>query len=217
MMKKRKNSISLILILLLAVLLPAGMSAQQALSAAEIEVFRKGMREASESTQNIASDFEQLKHLSFLEEDVASSGLFCFAKENKLRWEYKKPFFYLIIFNKDTVVIQDDRKTNIYDAASGQMFRQINEIMLGMVNGSILESDKFEFEYFRAPGGYLLELTPLDENLKDFLSKIRLAVNENDFTVDELYMIEHSDDFTHIRFINKRLNEDIPEHIFELP
>jgi outer membrane lipoprotein-sorting protein len=217
MMKKRKSKIILVLTFFLLALSPAGMNAQKALSADEIEAFRKGMKEASESTRNISSDFEQIKHLSFLEEDVASMGLFYFEKENKLRWEYIEPFFYLIIFNKDTVVIQDDRKTNVYDASSGQMFSQINKIMLSMVNGTILESDNFEFEYFRNPNGYLLELTPLDENMRDFLSKIRLTVNKLDFTVDELYMIERSDDYTHIRFINKKLNEDIPEHIFELP
>jgi outer membrane lipoprotein-sorting protein len=175
------------------------------------------MKQASATTLNISSNFEQLKHLSFLEEDVASKGLFYFAKENKLRWEYQEPFFYLIIFNSETVVIQDDSKTSIYDAASGQMFMQINEIMMSMVNGTILESKKFEFEYFRSGEKYLLELVPLDENIGQFLSKIRLTVNDQDFTVDELYMIERSDDYTRIRFINKNLNEEIPEHIFDIP
>jgi outer membrane lipoprotein-sorting protein len=197
--------------------IPQGISAQQPLSPEEIEEFRNGMKQASETIRTISTDFEQLKHLSFLEEDVASYGLFYFEKENKLRWEYKKPFFYLIIFNKDTVVIQDDRKTSVYDAASGQMFRQINEIMLSMVNGTILENEDFGFEYFRNEKGYLLELTPFDENMGEFLSKIRLTVDKEDFTVDELYMIERSDDYTYIRFINKKLNEEIPEHIFDLP
>jgi len=174
------------------------------------------MAKASASTNSIASDFEQLKHLSFLEEDVKSRGVFYFMKENRLRWEYSEPFFYLILFSNDTVLIQDENKTNIYDAASGRMFREINEIMLSMVNGTILESDKFEFDYFENTSSYKLELSPLEENMKEFLSKIRLFINKEDLSVDELYMIERSDDFTHIRFINKRLNEEIPEHTFDL-
>lgn len=178
--------------------------------------FKEKMKEASETTSSIASDFVQLKHLSFLEEDVESEGQFFFQKENKLRWEYSTPFFYLILFNNDTVVIQDEHKKNIYDATSGRMFREINEIMLSMVNGTILESGDFEFEYFESPDTYKLELTPMDENMKAFLSRIRLFINKNDYSVDELYMIEKSDDFTRIRFTNKRLNEDIPQHIFDL-
>lgn len=182
----------------------------------DIEGFRHKVIEASFLTQSISSEFVQLKHLSFLEEDVESFGNFYFQKENRLRWEYTAPFFYLIIFNMDTILIRDEQNTNLYDAASGRMFREINNIMLSMVNGSILESSDFEFEYFENTSSYMLELSPQDSNMKEFLSKIRLFINKSDYTVDELYMIEKSNDYTHIRFTNKRLNEDIPQHIFDL-
>lgn len=182
----------------------------------DISVFRQKMIETSENTQSISSDFIQLKHLSFLEEDVQSKGKFFFQKENKLRWEYTEPFYYLILFNNDSILIRDDSRTNIYDAASGRMFREINNIMLSMVNGTILESENFEFEYFQNASDYKLELTPLEDNMKEFLSGIRLFINKQDYSVDELYMLERSGDFTHIRFINKQLNEDIPQHIFDL-
>ena len=179
-------------------------------------LLRQKVIETSEQTSSISSDFVQIKRLSFLEEDVQSEGKFYFQKENQLRWEYSKPFFYLIIFNHDTILIRDENKTNSYDAASNRMFREINNIMLSMVNGTILESKNFDFEYFEDPSSYMLELTPLDQSMKEFLSKIRLFVNKNDYSVDELYMIERSGDYTHIRFINKSLNEKIPEHIFDL-
>ena len=177
---------------------------------------RQKVIETSQQTNSISSDFIQIKRLSFLEEDVQSEGKFYFQKENQLRWEYTTPFFYLIIFSHDTILIRDENKTNSYDAASNRMFREINNIMLSMVNGTILESKNFDFEYFEDPSSYMLELTPLDQSMKEFLSKIRLFVNKNDYSVDELYMIEKSGDYTHIRFINKNLNEEIPEHIFDL-
>ena len=182
----------------------------------DIDTFRSNMLEASQSTSTISSDFMQVKHLSLLEEDVESKGLFFFRKENDLRWEYTDPFFYLIIFSNDTVMIRDDEQTKLYDAASGRMFREINNIMLSMVNGAILVSEDFTFEYFEKEGSYILELTPQDPNLKAFLSEIRLFINKNDYSVAELFMIEKSDDYTHIRFINKRLNEQVPEHTFDL-
>jgi outer membrane lipoprotein-sorting protein len=177
---------------------------------------RQKVIETSQQTNSISSDFVQIKRLSFLEEDVQSEGKFYFQKENQLRWEYSKPFFYLIIFNHDTILIRDENKTNSYDAASNRMFREINNIMLSMVNGTILESKNFNFEYFEDPSTFMLELSPLEQGMKEFLSKIRLLVNKNDYSVDELYMIERSGDYTHIRFINKSLNEEIPEHIFDL-
>ncbi len=218
-MKKIRYSILFISTLIVALIIPSGMALSQNdyRPMEDVEAFRSSMISASENSLSIASDFEQMKHLSFLEEDVKSRGIFYFQKENKLRWEYSQPFYYLIIFNNDTVLIQDENKTNVYDAASGNMFRQINEIMLSMVNGSILESDDFEFEYFEKSSSYKLELRPLDENMKEFLSKIHLFINKKDMTVDELLMLEKSGDYTRIRFINKRLNEEIPQHTFDLP
>ena len=218
-MKKIRYSILFISTLIVALIIPSGMALSQNdyRPMEDVEAFRSSMISASENSLSIASDFEQMKHLSFLEEDVKSRGIFYFQKENKLRWEYSDPFYYLIIFNNDTVLIQDENNTNVYDAASGKMFRQINEIMLSMVSGSILESDDFEFEYFEKPSSYKLELRPLDENMKEFLSKIHLFINKKDITVDELLMLEKSGDYTRIRFINKRLNEEIPQHTFDLP
>lgn len=206
-----------LLLFAFGVLFSIGMQAQQGYKAVEdISKFRELMIETSANTSSIQSDFVQMKHLSFLEEDVMSKGKFYFQKENQLRWEYTEPFFYLIIFNQDTIMIQDEHKTNMYDAASGRMFREINNIMLSMVNGTILESDNFEFAYFENNNTYKLELTPLDENMKDFLSTIILFINKDDYSVDELYMIEKSEDYTQIRFINKSMNETIPQDIFNL-
>lgn len=205
------------LLFAIGIFISIGMQAQQGYKAVEdISKFRQLVIENSASTSSIRSDFVQMKHLSFLEEDVMSKGKFYFQKENQLRWEYTEPFFYLIIFNQDTILIQDEHKTNMYDAASGRMFREINNIMLSMVNGTILESDNFEFSYFENNKTYKLELTPLDENMKDFLSTIILFINKDDYSVDELYMIEKSEDYTQIRFINKSMNETIPQDIFNL-
>ena len=218
-MRKSKLHISAFIILLASwfAFTPSALAQDDFHALNDISGFKEKMNVASSTIQSINSDFVQLKHLSFLEEDVESKGMFFFQKENKLRWEYSDPFFYLIIFSNDTVLIQDDHKANIYDAASGRMFREINDIMLSMVNGSILESDNFTFEYFENTSAYKLELTPLDANMKEFLRTIRLFINKNDHTVDELYMIERSGDYTRIQFINKQLNEDIPQHTFDLP
>ncbi len=178
--------------------------------------FRQKMAESTAGTHSIASDFVQLKQLSFLEEEVSSKGKFYFRKENMLRWEYTEPFSYIIIFSHDSILIRNEDKTNIYDASSGRMFREINNIMLSMVNGTILDDNDFSFAYYESDKAFKLVLTPLDENMKEFLSEIHLFISKENYSVDELMMIERSGDFTNIRFMNKRLNEDIPDHIFDL-
>lgn len=183
----------------------------------DIDAFRQNMRKASIETQSITSEFVQQKHLDFLEEDVISEGLFYFEKEDKLRWEYSIPFYYLIIFNADSVIISNNEKTNSFNASSGRMFAEISNIMLSMVDGSILNSKNFEFAYFENPDAYILELIPQEANMMEFLSKVRIFISKENYTAEELFMMERSGDHTRIQFISKRLNEDIPDHIFELP
>ncbi len=177
---------------------------------------KEKINQVSQQTKTITSDFIQTKRLSFLEEDIICRGRFYFKRENKLRWEYSDPFFYLIIFNNDTILVQDDEKTSSFDASSNRMFKEINDIMLSIVNGTILNKKNFCFEYFENEQYYILDLSPHDSRMKDFLEKIRMFFNKNDYSIVELMMIERSGDFTNIKFYNKTLNEKISNHIFDL-
>lgn len=177
---------------------------------------KEKINQVSQQTKTITCDFIQTKRLSFLEEDIICRGRFFFKRENKLRWEYSDPFFYLIIFNNDTILVRDDEKTSSFDASSNRMFKEINDIMLSIINGTILNKKKFCFEYFENEQYYILDLSPHDSGMKDFLEKIRMFFNKNDYSIDELMMIERSGDFTNIKFYNKTLNEKISNHIFDL-
>jgi outer membrane lipoprotein-sorting protein len=171
---------------------------------------------ASSKTSTITADFNQVKEMSFLEEKATSSGKFYFEKEKKLRWEYTQPFSYAIILNNDRLRIIDEGKSKDFEAGSNRMFLEISNIMTGMVNGTLLNSPQFTTTWSEAAGFYLAELIPTGLDLKDYLSRIELKLNKQDFTVDELKMFEKSGDYTQITFRNKKLNETIPVEIFRL-
>jgi outer membrane lipoprotein-sorting protein len=171
---------------------------------------------SSEKTSSIISDFRQEKEMSFMEETVISSGKFYFQKEKLLRWEYTVPFKYAIILNNNRIRIIDEGKNKDFDAGSNRMFLEISDIMSGMVNGTLLNSDKFKAIWFETPVTYLVELMPIESAMKDYLSMIVLEINKEDFSVDGLKMVEKSGDFTHITFQNKKFNEQIPADIFRV-
>jgi outer membrane lipoprotein-sorting protein len=171
---------------------------------------------ASAKTNTITADFSQVKEMSFLEEKAVSSGKFYFEKEKKLRWEYTEPFSYAIILNNDRIRIIDEGKSKDFEAGSNRMFLEISNIMTGMVNGTLLNSPQFAVTWSEAPGYYLAELIPIGTDLKDYLARIELKLNKQDFTVDELKMFEKSGDYTQITFRNKKLHETIPAEIFRL-
>jgi outer membrane lipoprotein-sorting protein len=170
----------------------------------------------SQNTTSITADFTQVKEMSFMEEKVNSSGKFYFEKEKKLRWEYTEPFSYTIILHGESIRIIDEGKIKDFDAGANRMFLEISNVMTGMVNGTLLGSNQFQVRWYEAPGYYKAELLPAGEMLKDYLSRIELKLSKTDYSVDELKMFEMSGDYTHIAFLNKKLNDSIPAEIFRV-
>ena len=170
----------------------------------------------SQKTSTITTGFTQEKEMSFMEEIIFSSGKFYFEKEKKLRWEYTEPFKYAIILNNNRIRIIDEGRNKDFDAGSNRMFVELSEIMSGMVNGTLLNSDKFHATWYESTEDYVVELLPVATAMKDYLSMIVLEISKKDYSVDGLKMVEKSGDFTHISFRYKKFNEEIPEDTFKV-
>lgn len=170
----------------------------------------------SKATNSIESDFTQEKNLSVLSEKVNSKGHFSFKKENMLRWEYTTPYKYLIVINKDKIWIKDDKKTSKYDLNSNKVFKEINDIMVASVQGTIFRSSKFKVSYSENEKYYKLELVPQLAMMKESLKKINMYFDKNVTSVAKLDMIEPNEDYTTLEFSNKKLNVPLADSIFSV-
>ncbi|MBI3520721.1 MAG: outer membrane lipoprotein carrier protein LolA [Bacteroidetes bacterium] len=168
----------------------------------------------SKATTSIEADFVQEKNLSMMSEKIISKGHFVFKKENLLRWEYVTPSRYLIVINKEKIIIKDEKKTSKYDMNSNKVFKEINDIMLSCVQGTIFKSNKFKTGYFENEKFYKLELTPQVKNMKETFKKINLYFDKTVTSVAKMEMIENNEDLTSLDFSNKKLNAPIAETIF---
>jgi len=169
---------------------------------------------ASKNTKTIDSDFKQFKHLDILENDIESTGHFSFRATDKVRWEYLQPYSYLIVMNGGNMWINDGSKTKKYDTKSNQMFKEINDLMVGMLQGKILKSDKFTVELFENKKQILAKLKPKSDEMQEFLSEMQLYFDKEDYTVAKIKMLETSGDYTLIEFYNRKMNIDIPNSKF---
>ena len=106
-------------------------------------VLKLKVENMSKALNSIDADFVQEKNLSVLSERIISKGHLMFKKENLLRWEYFTPSKYLIVINKEKVFIKDEKKTSKYDMNSNKVFKEINDIMISCVQGTIFKSSKF--------------------------------------------------------------------------
>ena len=181
-------------------------------------LFRQKFSVASQKITTIEAGFIQEKNLSILSEKIISHGKFLFRKENKLRWEYSTPFRYLIILNNGKIFIQDEERKTKIDIRSNKLFAEINEIIIGSVQGNLFNDEKkFTASFFESKRNYLVTLKPLTSKLKEFLSEIRLYLDTADFSVIRLEMHESSGDFTGIDFTGKKMNLPIPDEQFRTP
>lgn len=199
---------------LIVILFPFIGFAQNYKSVKDTTLLVQKIENMSKATTSIESDFTQEKNLSVLSEKIISKGHFVFKKENLLRWEYISPSKYLIVINKEKVIIKDEKKTTKYDMNSNKVFKEINDIMLSCVQGTIFKSNKFKASYFENDKYYKIELLPLVKNMKDTFKKINLYFDKSVTSVAKMEMIELNDDSTILDFFNKKINAPVNETIF---
>lgn len=179
--------------------------------------FRQKVDRMSKETNSIESDFIQVKNLTMLSEKISSKGNFSFQKQNNLRWEYSEPYKYVIVINKDKILIKDENnKVKKYDMNANKVFKEINDIMISCVNGEILKSNKFRVHYFESDKSYKLELIPLLKSMKESLKKINMYFDKSVTSVVKLEMVENGDDTTTIDFMNKKINAPVSPDKFIL-
>jgi outer membrane lipoprotein-sorting protein len=183
-------------------------------SVKDTATLKRKIEAMSIATSSIESDFIQEKNLSVLSEKIVSKGHFVFKKENLLRWEYQTPSKYLIVINKEKITIKDEKKTSKYDMNSNKVFKEINDIMLSCVQGTIFKSSKFKTIYYENDKYFKLELLPQVKNMKETFKKINLYFDKTVTSVAKMEMIEINEDLTLLDFSNKKINAPVAETIF---
>ena len=178
--------------------------------------FRLQFTKAAQATQSIQCDFTQDKNLSMLSDKIISTGKFWYKRENKVRMEYLKPTYYLVIINGSMVKTRDGQKENKISSKSNKMFDQVNKMMIDCVQGTALDSKSFTTRIFENGQSYLVELTPVVKSLLSLFKSINLVVDKKDYSVMKLDMQEQSGDNTLISFLHKQINGNIPDELFSV-
>ncbi|MBN2669590.1 MAG: outer membrane lipoprotein carrier protein LolA [Bacteroidales bacterium] len=183
----------------------------------DLSAFKQKIKTSSEQLKTLKTQFVQEKHLNVLEEVMLSEGRFVYLSPNKVRWEYQKPYYYLMILNNDKVLIKDDQKSSSIKLNENPVFRQINELMISTVKGDILMNDGFSSEVFENANHYKMVLSPKDVQMQDYISRIEIIIDKKDMSVQSIKIEEPMGDFTLITFKQKQINAEVSEQEFSLP
>jgi len=175
---------------------------------------RKKITEKSKNINTIVSDFEQTKHLDFLTNDIKSSGNLVFKSPNFIRWEYKNPFRYRVIFKNDKLLINDDGDKSKIDLGSNKTFKSLNGLIIKSVKGDMFDDDQFKIQYYQNSNNYIVKFTPKDDTMQSFIHDFILFFDKKTLEVVEIKMMENEEDYTNIRFIEQKINTKVDNEVF---
>ena len=166
--------------------------------------------------ETLHSNFKQEKVLSFLETPVISEGEFWFMQKEKIRWEYQKPYAYVMIMNDGLLTVKDDGDEYSTDLSANKMFEQMNGLISGSIQGKLLaEEDNYSKEYFEDENNIIVRFIPLANDLSAYLQHIEIFFDKEKLDVNQLMMMEAGGDYTQISFFNKQVNQEITEDVFK--
>jgi len=183
------------------------------LTAQELSSFKKRVEKETQSLSSIRTDFEQSKHMAFLSNDIQSKGKMYLKSDGALKWEYTSPNVYSVIFQNNSILINDNGKKS---TVSGEqdMFKKINHLIAGSVSGKLFDDKEFDINYYKSGNNVLVKLVPNSKTLKKYISEVHLYFPQSEATVSKVKLIEPSGDYTLITFLNKELNVQIDPRIF---
>ncbi|SDB60996.1 Outer membrane lipoprotein-sorting protein [Flavobacteriaceae bacterium MAR_2010_188] len=209
---KLKNKGMLMLVLLV---FTAFSFAQQQLSASEQKSFTEKVKISAEETRSIISDFVQDKHISVLSDVVKSEGKMVLLMPDKIRWEYLTPTSNIAIFSGNKLYVNDDGKKNEFDLDGNKIFKSFNSLIINSIKGDMFDENQFEITYFDKSENYMVRFIPKEKRLKKLISAFELKFDKVSAVVEEVKLIESANDFTTIRFLNRKTNVEVKPSEFQ--
>lgn len=199
---------------LIAMLLIATASFAQNFTAAQVKQRINAMASATES---MTCDFTQTKTMKMFRNPIVSYGSMCYAKPNKLRWEYTSPYCYTFVLNGQTVWLKNQKGSNKIDVAQSKMFKEITRIMMSSVLGSCLNNSR-DFKVLLKGSGrnWSAVLTPKRNPMKQMFSQITLYFDMSRNMVHSVRMVEKNGDATLITLKNTKTNVPLNAKIFSI-
>ncbi|MFK7812843.1 MAG: outer membrane lipoprotein carrier protein LolA [Maribacter sp.] len=183
------------------------------MSVSEAAALKTTVKALSNKTTTITADFVQYKHLDFLSNDIESNGKLAFKSPNMVKWEYVKPFAYSVLFKNETLFINDNGNKSDMDMGSNKIFKQLNQLITASIKGDMFNASEFEVFYFKNDGNNEVHFNPKDKQFAEFIKSFHITFNTKG-EVQEVKMIEPSDDYTQIVFSNRITNQSLSDEVF---
>lgn len=181
-----------------------------------VGAFQTSFTAASNKIQTLSSDFNQVKNMSLLSEQLASKGKFYLKKDSKVRIQYTSPFSYILVMNDGQVMVKDEQKSSRVNTKNSKAMQSVNNIIIDCMGGTIFNNKDFDVTAYQSSTGYLLKMVPITAEMKKLFKDIEVYLDKGNFDVKKLVMNEVGGDYTDMTFVNIRHNVPLNESLFKV-
>lgn len=187
------------------------------ISESDLITVKNAIKEKNAEIQILICPFVQTKEMAVLKENAVSKGIMYFKKPDKFRWEYTDENPFIFVQNDGKYYTKVNGKVAEIKDNSARLFQGISKLVISSINGDILENTKnFKTDFQENSSMIVVNLTPIQKAMQNFMSKIKLYFSRNTYLVTKIEIYESGDDITSILFENVKVNQAINDHIFEL-
>jgi len=110
--------------------------------------------------------------------------------------------------------VEEKRKKEKKYKGMSQILRQVKEIILGCIDGSIMSNSNYKAAFSTNGTNIRIQLQPMAKNLKEFIKQIDVEFLKNGSVLKKVTLTDPSEDQTVIFFQNVVVNQKIDEDVF---
>ena len=164
-------------------------------------------------------DFIQERHLSFLEEPLASAGVICFQKPRRIRWETTSPFRSILVSDGNRAAQFEwmNESWRKLDLGLSQAIQMVMNQISGIFEGAYMDGNaEYGLEVIGTDTAPIIRLTPRNEMVAKLMEAIEIHMASDLMRTDRVVLRETNGDWTEIRFSHHRVDVPFPEGVFNL-
>ena len=171
------------------------------------------LKSTADKTNTIVADFTEETFLAAFSKPQISFGKFHYKASEKMRWNQKSPFEYIIMINDESLRIKNNgiEQTNV---GSKKMVRKVNEFMLKMINGDYQDDKDMKTIVYESTVNYMLEMTPTTKPMNKIYSKFEMYFSKSNNRLESIIFFQPGGDKKITTFSHQKYNTILDNSIF---
>ncbi|PKP42131.1 MAG: hypothetical protein CVT93_05565 [Bacteroidetes bacterium HGW-Bacteroidetes-10] len=179
------------------------------------EQFFNDLAKQSREVATVSGTFIQTKHIKVLGEKVESGGTFFYKRSGNVRFDYSTPKTMSIIMTTSNIHILSRGKATTFSLESQKGLSDLAGVMEACMGGNITSIPKtYKVTYELKQERHKLYIEPKNKNLISPYTRIELSLNKNNLSLEELILVEKTQDYTVYKFSSITLNRSLPATMF---